>query len=222
MSEIFSEEFKSYEEARSKIDSFNFGQITESEFGNQTLEILDQDFVVITENTYFKSETTEAYYQYTIEKHVGYCKLRVFETYKHRMISAAKSGNLTEFVEFFTNTDKMKEFSMSTAITHGHWNIVEYLLKNHAVNKDPVWEAIRYDKTEILAKLMARGLPLPEDWLAYCMYSNSILVTEFLIVKEKKHLDFPSSVIQTNWFSKEILKDTKTSRLVQEALQINQ
>lgn len=47
MSEIFSEEFKSYEEARSKIDSFNFGQITESEFGNQTLEILDQDFVVI-------------------------------------------------------------------------------------------------------------------------------------------------------------------------------
>lgn len=138
------------------------------------------------------------------------------------MISAAKSGNLTEFVEFFTNTDKMKDFSMSTAITHGHWNIVEYLLNNHVVNKAPVWEAIRYDKTEILAKLMASGLPLPEDWLAYCMYSNSILVTEFLIVKEKKHLDFPSSVIQTNWFSKEILKDTKTSRLVQEALKINQ
>lgn len=216
MAEIFSEDFKSLDEARIKIESFNLGLVRESESGIQTLQMLDQDAVVVTDNIYFTSETNHAYYQYTIEKHVGYCKLRIFETGKNKMINAAKTGNLIEFKKSFTDTDKMKEFSLSTAITNGHWNIVEYLLHNYKVSKDPVWEAIRWNKVEILKNLLADGFKLPDDWLAYCIYSDSLDVAKELVLHNKKHLNYPEKEIRTKWFDKEILKDTETARLVKQ------
>jgi hypothetical protein len=163
---IFQDDFETIESANRKMHSFNYGEIQKSEIGAITYEMNSSSE---SEYLFYNSETEEGFASYTIEIQPEKIKLYVYFTHKHKMIEASKNGDLNLFTEYFSNTQKMKGFALSTAITHNNWNIVDYLISNFDVETNPIWEAIRYDKVEILKKLIEKGIKFPKNWLAYCI-----------------------------------------------------
>lgn len=212
--QIFTQDFKSQEDAIEKMESFDYGVITKSYVVGDTLIISDEDSRDDKDDLHFESENKDGFYYYTIEKHSNHYRLYIYRTHKHKMITAAMSGNVEMFLEHFSNTDKMKEFALSTAIAHEHWDIIKILIDNHDLKKRPIWDAIRYNKVGILSKLIDSGQPMPKDWLAYCLYSDSIDVAKELLLKRKAHLAFSANELKTSWFFREIDKGTKTADFV--------
>ncbi len=166
------------------------------------------------EDLYFTSETKEAFYEYTIEKHEDFYKLEVYRTYKHGMITAAIVGDLDMFKECFDDRIKMIEFSLAKAIENDQWSIVEYLIDNFDLKNRPIKDSIRFDKVEILKSLLLREFELIYDWLAMCMHHNSINVATEFLCNQKCHLKFPIDEIKTRWFEKQIQKDNELVNLV--------
>lgn len=213
---IFTNDFKSLDEAIAQMNAFNYGPIKKTEFGGQGLTLSDKPSRNDKNDLYFESENEDGFYYYTIEIHDKSFKLYINRTYKDKMITAATIGDLEMFIENFTNTNKMKEFSLSTAISKGHWNIVKYLIDNYDLQKRPLWDAIRYNKVEIVNNLLDMGQKLPKDWLAYCIYSDSFDVAKELLIERKAHLDFPTNELKTNWYQREINKKSRTSEFIKE------
>ena len=161
---------------------------------------------------FFESEVSDSYYQFTIEEFNGFVNLKIFRTYKHPMISAAKSGDLDQFIEHFTDTEKMREFALGEAIFHEHWNITKYLIMNHHLKKNPTYWAIRYDNDVMIRKLLELNVPLDENWLAYCVYCDSEKVTEELLINRECHLKISEEEYNTDWLKKELRKkDNRTA-----------
>lgn len=212
--EIFKEDFISVDEAIEKMKSFDYGVIEKSKYGGGYFIVGEKNPRNQEADLYFDSENEDGFYYYTIENHVTFFRLIIKRTYKHKMITASMTGNLEMLIENFWNTDKMKEFSLNTAIINGKWNIVKYLVDNYDFKKTPLWDAIRYNKVEIVKNLIDSGYKLPKDWLAYCMYSDSLDVAKELILNRKAHLDFPIDELKTVWFQREIYKQSKTSEFV--------
>lgn len=210
---IIKEDFPTLELVMRKLNSLNYGELTKTDSGNWT----HTNGKLPTENIYFISETQNAKYQYTIEKFEGHYTLSVFETYKHGMITGAVIGDLGMFIKYFVNTEKMKEFSLSTASQHGNWNIIEYLISNYELNGDPVWYAIRWNHVKILNNLLDRKSSLPKDWLTYSIYCNSLEVAQELLLK--KRLNYKPA--DEKWFAKEILKDNATANFVKSVLNLS-
>jgi hypothetical protein len=208
--------FLTQDEAINEVNSFNYGMIKKEENGVSVIEISDNPEPVrdTKEDIYFSSQTDDAFYSYTIEKHEITFVLKVYRTIKHGMISAAITGNLTSFRENFDDREKMIEFSLSTAVINGNWNIVEYLIDNYRCKNNPLWLAIRYDKLDIVKRLLLRGMILPTDWLAYSMYSNSLNVIKELLEIQKVHLKLSTEELTTKWFIKELRKETPIVQFV--------
>lgn len=210
--------FLTQDEALNEVKYFNNGVLKKEENGVTVIEIGDNLEPVrdMAEDIYFSSETDDAFYNYTIEKHEITFVLKVYRTIKHGMISAAISGNLTSFKENFDDREKMIEFSLSTAVANDNWNIIEYLIDNYKCKNNPLWLAIRYDKLDIVKHLLSRGMILPTDWLAYCMYSNSLNVIKELLEIQKIHLKFTKEELKTQWFLKELRKETPIVQFVKD------
>ena len=162
----------------------------------------------------FESEDDQGFYYYTIENHDSFCRFKMSKTNKNKMITGAIKGNLDLFIEYFVNTKKMVDFSLSKAIIHGNWNIVEYIIKRLDINGNPCWIAIRYNQVEILNNLLDLDYKLTKDWLAYCMYNDSVDVAKELLLIRKYHLNFKKSELETSWYNREINKNKKTARFV--------
>lgn len=215
---VFTQEFTSLDEAIKRMNAFKYGVINKSKFGGCSFTIGEEPRDD-TNDLYFESETKHGFYYYTIQDHNEFFRLEIHQTRKHKMITAAIKGDIQMFVENFANTDKMKGFALSTAISSGHWNIVKYLTENHDLKNRPVWEAIRYNKVEIAIHLLDNGHKLPKDWLAYCMYSDSIDVARELLLRRKAHLKFSTNELKTNWFQREINKQSRTAEFVKKHLE---
>lgn len=211
---IFTRDFPSLNEAILQMNSFDYGVMRKSKFGEVSITISDEPSRDDKNDLHFESQNQDGFYYYTIENHTKFHRLCVYKTNKHRMITAAEAGDIEMFIESFSNTDKMKEFSLSTAIVNKNWNIVEYLTDNYDLKKRPVWDAIRYNNVEIVSKLLDKGHKLPKDWLAYCIYSDSFDVARELLTKRKAHLIFPTEEIKTSWFHREIIKKSRTAEFV--------
>lgn len=212
--QIFSENFKSLDKAIERMKSLDYGIIKKSKFGIGSHSIEDPDQRHQNKDLYYNSQNVDGFYFYTIENHIDFYRLLIHKTNKHKMITAAETGDVDKFIKYFNDTDKMKEFSLSTAIINGHWNIVKYLTDNHNLKKKPLWDAIRYNKVEIVKNLLSNGHKLPKDWIAYCLYNDSIDVATELLINRKSHLNFTEDEIKTNWFKNEIIKKSKTADLV--------
>jgi hypothetical protein len=125
----------------------------------------------------------------------------------------AITGNLDMFIEYFVDTKKMVDFSLSEAIIHGNLNIIKYTMNRLNIHANP-WIAIRYNQVEILNNLLDIDSKLPKDWLAYCMYNDSIDVAKELLLIRKYHLNFKKSELETSWYKREINKNKETSKFV--------
>lgn len=213
-------EFLSQDEAIAIAKSFNYGILKKETIGVSIVKL--GDYLEPTRDTvddiYFSSKTDDAFFNYTIEKHEKKYVLHVYKTKKHEMISAAISGNLISFKENFDHRDKMIQFSLSSAIENDNWDIVEYLIDNYDFKDKPIWLAIRYDKLNIVKRLLSKGMILPNDWLAYCMYSNSLNVIKELLEIKKVHQRYTSDELKTNWFFREVKKDSLIAKYVKEIL----
>jgi len=214
---ILQEEFESLEIALQKIAMLNYGTLNEAIKGNISLDAMLDPTVRM---FYYKSETDDAYYKFTIEGRKNY-KLSVYVTYKHKMVLAAQSGDLELFVRYFKEDDNLKYLSIDFAISNNRWNIVEYLIENSTLVKDPIWLSIKWNNLDILNKLLNLGHNLPDEWLAYCVYNNSLEITQELLLIKKKHLEYSQEDLNSNWLKKELLKDTLTSKLVKKVLGLN-
>jgi len=84
--------FLTQEEAVAAAHSLNFGDLKNDMIGVSSVEISDtlEASRDTEEDIYFSSETDDAFYSYTIEKHEISFILKVYRTIKHGMISAAK------------------------------------------------------------------------------------------------------------------------------------
>jgi hypothetical protein len=207
-------DFTTFLEAKDRLYSFNYGKIKETKSGINELIIPVESEANIYKCHNFESETEKGWYYYSIVEHPTFYRLKVYRTYRHKMILASQNGNVEMLIDNFTDTDKMKEFALSEAIIHDNWNIVDYLISNYIIKKNPIWDAIRYNKTEILKRLLARGIELPKDWLAYCAYNNSLDATKELLIKQKKHLKYKFDELNTSWLKRELYKDTETAKLI--------
>lgn len=183
---------------------------------------------------FFISENRHAFYYYAIEKHVNFFRLRIRFSRKSSMITAAQAGDLKNFKRSFIDTEKMVGFSMNEAIRLGRLNIVEFLMsldKSYEVfneltkmthikiiNNRVVWNAIRWNQVLILENAMALNFKLNNDWLAYCIYNNSIDVARYLIAEKRFHLNFKKSDLQTDWYQREIRKENQTSKFVKNVM----
>jgi len=212
--------FLTQEEAVAAAHSLHFGDLKNDLIGVSSVEISDTPEASrdTEEDIYFSSETDDAFYSYTIEKHEITFILKVYRTKKHGMISAAKRGDFDAFIKNFDKRIKMIEFSLSTAIIHDNWEIVEYLIDNYELKNKAIWLAIRYDRLEIVQHLLLRGVNLTSNWLAYCMYSNSFNVVKELLGIQKFHLKYSSDELKTSWFFREVRKDTPVAKYVKEIL----
>jgi hypothetical protein len=211
-------DFTTLPEAKDRLYSFNYGKIKETQSGINELIIPIESEANNYKCFNFESETEKAWYYYSIVEHPSFYSLKVYRTYRHKMILASQIGNLEMIVNNFTDTDKMKEFALSEAIIHDNWNIVDYLISNYNIKKNPIWDAIRYNKVEILKHLIARGIELPKEWLAYCAYNNSLNATEELLINQQKHLEYKLDVLHTPWLKRELYKHTDTSDLIKRTL----
>jgi hypothetical protein len=212
--------FLSQEEAIAAAHALNLGTLKEEKIGVAVLQ-LNNNGELIRDNSYdiyFSSKTVDAFYDYTIEKHEISYMLKVYKTNKHGMISAAIDGDLKSFKENFDNRDKMIQFSLSTAIENNNWNIVEYLIDIYDFKDKPLWHAIRYNKVYIVKQLQSKGRVLPFDWLAYSIYSNSVDVIKELLEVQRIHLEYDVDEIKTNWYFREVRKNTDTAKYVKEFL----
>lgn len=208
------ERFQNFDEAIAKMYSLNNGIIIKTESGNWRLS-LQTDFI----NFFYKSETTNAFYSYTIEKHSDHCLLWIVSTFKNRMVTAAQTGNLKLYVDNFIDTQKMRDFTLREAMANGHWNIIEFLIDHGQIEENPVWNAIRFNQVEIMCKLLDKGFSIPPDWLAYCIYSDSFEVAQELLVNRKKHLEFNALDLKTSFYLKEIKKETTTAIFVRDIME---
>ena len=129
------------------------------------------------------------------------------------MITGAQTGDLNMFKEHFQNTEKMREFSLKTAIENGRWNIVEYLIKNYGLNEDPLRYAIRCKQLQIMENLINIRGSLPIDWLTHGISYDSFAVILVLLVSRK--FDFDPRVDE-RYFLKVLKNKTDTVRLVKE------
>jgi hypothetical protein len=209
MALIFSNDFQTFELAEIKMHSFEYGEVEAVTFGHITLGDTP------TENTFFRSETPRYYYQYTIAKHIDFYRLKVYRTFKNKMITGAITGNLEMFSENFADNEKMREFSLRTAIEHGQWNIVEYLIKNYNLKEDPLNYAIRWKQLGIVKNLLTMDCPLSKDWLAFCIHHDSHAVAKELFVTRK--LDFNPREAE-HFFITRLRRNSDTARLVKACL----
>jgi hypothetical protein len=211
-------DFTTLPEAKDRLYSFNYGKIKETKSGLNELLIPTESEANNYKCLNFESETEKGWYYYSIVEHPTFYRLKVYRTYRHKMILASQIGDLEMLVNHFADTDKMKGFALSEAIIHDNWDVVDYLISNYIINKNPIWDAIRYNKVDILKRLLARGVDLPKDWLAYCAYNNSLNATKELIIKQKKHLAYKSDELHTPWLRRELHKDTETAKLIKNTL----
>lgn len=183
---------------------------------------------------FFTSESQKAFYYYAIEKHFNFFKLRIQFSRKSQMIKAAKTGDLNNFKLYFTDTEKMVGFSMDESIRLGRWNIVEFLIslnksyevynailkKSHIkiINNHVIWGAIRWNQVLILENAMALNYKPTKDWLAYCIYNNSIDVARYFLAEQRYHLNFKKSNLQTDWYQRKIRKENQTSKFVKNVM----
>lgn len=205
---IFSYDFPTFEKAFQKLNSFGFGEL--KEIASSNFILLSETSLLPIENKYFFSETINSCYRYSIEIYSENYILKVFKTHKHGMITGAITGNLEMFKKYFTDTEKMREFSLSMAIHYNQWNITEYLLDNYILKLNPMWNAISGNKVEIIIKLLDRKFELPNDWLTYCIYSDSLKSTKILLESS----NFKYEPTDLKWFTKELKKDTETANYV--------
>jgi hypothetical protein len=214
--------FLSQSEAIAAAHVLNLGALKEEKIGVSVFELNDNGELIRdnSDDIYYSSKTENAFYHYTIEKHEITFELKVYKTNKHGMISAAIDGDLDTFLQNFDHRDKMIQFSLSTAIENDNWQIVKYLIDNYDFKNKPLWLAIRYDKVDIVKRLLSKGISLPFDWLAYCMYSNSINVVKELLEVQKAHLEYPIDEIKTNWYSREIRKSSDIVNYVKSILKL--
>jgi len=214
--------FRSVDDAIDYIRNYGKGEVHKSDFGIFTLRTQeDQKKDEHVKDHFFVSETSEQKFQYTIEEFKHCAILKVASTFKHPMISAAIFGKLNQFIEHFTDTEKMKEFALGLAIQNNHWNITEYLINNHQIKKNPTYWAIRYDNLQILKILLELKFPLYENWLAYCVYYDSQNVVHELLINRKVQTKLPKEEYETDWLKNELVKnDNKTSQIVRQTLNI--
>lgn len=223
---IFNEDFFTQNEAIKKMTSFDYGIKKSSKFNWRELSITlsegedEEELSNVAFDLCFESENENGFYFYRIENHNDFFKFIIEQTGKHKMITGAVEGDLELFINNFSNTDKMKEFALEKAVENGNWNIVEYVIDNYIKNQNPLWLAIKYNNVDILCKLRRKGMGLPKEWLAYCMYNDSIDVTKQLLLVEKVHLKLQESELQTNWFHREVQKDKKTSKFIRDKFKI--
>ena len=224
--EIFNENFSTQNEAIKKMASYDYGVKKSSKFNlrkftiNSNKEKEEEKLNNVDFDLCFESEDNDGFYFYRIENHNSYFKLVITQTVKHKMITGAIEGDLEIMIDNFVNTDKMIRFALEKAIENGNWNIVEYIIDEYDIKENPLCSVIKYDKAELLWKLFDKGYKLPNDWLTYCMYNDSITVTRKLLNGEKVHFKSPISEIKTNWFNREVQKDKETSNFVRKFLKI--
>jgi hypothetical protein len=219
-SPIITLSYKTQDEAIEGMYSLNYENISKTNSGIQVITIgenneIDRDK---TEDIFFEAKTVEANYNFTIEKHSDAFVLQVYRTYKHKMITGSIVGDLELFIENFDNRRNMIEFSLSNAIIYDHWNIVKYLIENYEFKEKPIWLCIRYDRVKILNNLLSKGGEIPNDWLAYCLYSNSTGVTRELVDVHKLHHQHAIDEIKTSWLIKELRKDTELVKYVKKSI----
>ena len=208
---IYSEKFETVGEAISQMESFGYGRIKKVNFGNFDLDEIHDPKL----NIYFRSVKSDFKYQYTIENHRHFFMLKVYRTHRHMMITGAKTGDLNMLKVHFEDTEKMREFSLTSAIENGHWNIVDYLVNNYSLETDPVNYAIRWKQLQIVENLININNTLPKDWLSYGIYYDSFVVADELLVSKK--FDFDPSLNERFFFT--VLKrKNETSRLVKQYL----
>lgn len=208
---IYRKKFETEVEAIDQMESFGYGRIRKVNFGNFDLdEIHDPK-----QNIYFRSVVSDFIYQYTIENHRHFFMLRVYRTHRHMMITGAKTGDLNMLKVHFEDTEKMREFSLTSAIENGHWNIVDYLVNNYSLETNPVNYAIRWKQLQIVENLININNTLPKNWLSYGVYYDSFAVTETLLVSRR--FDF-SPREGEGFFLTALQRDTNTARMVKEFL----
>ncbi len=167
----------------------------------------------------YKHESSKEIVKITINEFVDYAILNEYTTFKHPMVSAAYSGDLALYIDSFSNTEKMKEFTFGIAVKNDHWNIVQYVVSNFQLKDGAIYWAIRYNKAEMLKKLQDLKAPLYKEWLAYTMYCNSMDVAKELLVNQRLHLEMPREQYLTDWAKKELRRDrNETTRFVKEVL----
>ena len=208
-------DFKTKAEAIKHMESLDLGKINKSKFNwsGLTFTIGEENPRDTSFDLCFQSEDGQGFYYYTIENHGSFYRFTMRKTNKNKMITGAITGNLDMFIEFFVDTKKMVDFSLSEAIIHGNWNIIKYTMNRLNIHANP-WIAIRYNQVEILNNLLDIDSKLPKDWLAYCMYNDSIDVAKELLLIRKYHLNFKKSELETSWYKREINKNKETSKLV--------
>lgn len=209
---IFKQDFSSLDEAINKMNSFDYGVLVKNDGG--VLHLDSKNCRDESKDIHFASENKDGFYYYSIEDHLTSYKLLIYKTNKHKMITAAIIGDINLFVEHFVETDKMIKFALSEAIIHGNWNIVEFLTQHCNLQDRPLNDAIRYNKVEILINLINLGYQLPKDWLAYCMYSDSLDIAKELIINQKAHLHYKLEDLKTSWYFREINKNSNTAKFV--------
>ncbi len=209
-------DFKTKAEALKHMKSLGLGEISKSKYNwsELTFTISEENPRDTSFDLSFESEDDQGFYYYTIENHDSFCRFKMSKTNKNKMITGAITGNLDLFIEYFVNTKKMVDFSLSEAIIHGNWNIVEYTIKRLEIHGNLCWIAIRYNQVEILNNLLDLDYKLPKNWLAYCMYNDSVDVAKELLLIRKYHLNFKKSELETSWYKREINKNKDTSKLV--------
>ena len=221
MGVIFKKEFKSKNKAHEKMYSFNYGEINKS-LVNFNGIVLDSDGNIRNDESdlCYTSEDENGIYYYIIENRNNLFTLEIICTKKNKMITGAIKGDLDMLKDNFINSEKMIGFAMSKAIINENWNIVKYLKDNYELNTNPLWDAIRYSKVEIVNKLIDNGFELEENWLAYCMSNDSIDVAKELLLKRKVYSKQSLPELRTIWFNKEVQKDKETSNFVRDFFKI--
>jgi len=207
-----------FENIELAIESINsgsiYGELREVENGTTVYSVNETDKSI--SNKYYFSELENRYYEITIQEYLNHSIVYVYVTFLNRMIVAAESGNVEAFERYFENSQKMIDFAADRAIQNGHWSIINCILEMNKEISDPVYRALKYDKTNILNNLLNRNFELNGDWLQQAIREKSIsIIEEFLILRKT-----PFKPSDTIYFRKVIndknLLNTKVRIFLQE------
>ena len=163
---------------------------------------------------YFKLETSNTIFNYTIKQFKNEVELEIYKTTLHSMITASERGDLDSFIASFDGSNKMVDFSADSAIKNNRLIILEYLIENNYQITNPIYRAITHDNIEALDYLIFSGNELYGDWLQHCLRNNSKNIIEEFLFKRK----MPFNPTNPHYFRKLMNEKTTLIEEVKEFL----
>lgn len=154
----------------------------------------------------YSFENSTQYIRYSILKYNSTQTFTLFSDgyNKNKMIGSAELDDLEGLIDSFINTEKMITYAFNTAIMKGSMKVVKYLADNYPNHCDHIWNAIRYKNHVALNYFLEKNFPIPNEWVAYCLYNQNLDGLKILLQFTNLNKSEFEELRKTQWLRKEM------------------